>query len=186
MPEMENSLYQIRHECHCGPRPAGCAGRSEARHRRILYAMYEDNLTSDKPFKKSATCVGDVLGRYHPHGDASVYDAGASGAGLFPCAICWWTVTATLGSVDGDPRQPTVIRRPGWSKISDEMLRDIEKDTVDWDPQLTRAGRSPVSLPSRFPNLLVNGSSGIAVGMATNIPAPQSAGGHRRVHLRAG
>ena len=139
-------------------------------HRRILYAMYEDNLTSDKPFKKSATCVGDVLGRYHPHGDASVYDALVRLAQDFSMRYMLVDGHGNFGSVDGDPPAAYRYTEARLSKISNEMLRDIEKDTVDWDPNFDESRKEPRVLPCRFPNLLVNGSSGIAVGMATNIP----------------
>ena len=139
-------------------------------HRRILYALYEDNLTSDKPFKKSATCVGDVLGRYHPHGDASVYDAMVRLAQNFSMRYMLVDGHGNFGSVDGDPPAAYRYTEARLSKISNEMLRDIEKDTVDWDPNFDETRKEPRVLPSRFPNLLVNGSSGIAVGMATNIP----------------
>ena len=139
-------------------------------HRRILYAMYEDNLTSDKPFKKSATCVGDVLGRYHPHGDASVYDALVRLAQDFSMRYMLVDGHGNFGSVDGDPAAAYRYTEARLSKISNEMLRDLEKETVDWDPNFDETRKEPRVLPSRFPNLLVNGSSGIAVGMATNIP----------------
>ena len=139
-------------------------------HRRILYAMYEDGLTSDKPFKKSATCVGDVLGRYHPHGDASVYDAMVRLAQDFSMRYPLVDGHGNFGSVDGDPPAAYRYTEARLSKISNEMLRDLEKDTVDWDPNFDESRKEPRVLPSRFPNLLVNGSSGIAVGMATNIP----------------
>ena len=139
-------------------------------HRRILYALYEDNLTSDKPFKKSATCVGDVLGRYHPHGDASVYDAMVRLAQDFSMRYMLVDGHGNFGSVDGDPPAAYRYTEARLSKISNEMLRDIEKDTVDWDPNFDETRKEPRVLPYRFPNLLVNGSSGIAVGMATNIP----------------
>ena len=139
-------------------------------HRRILYAMYEDNLTSDKPFKKSATCVGDVLGRYHPHGDASVYDALVRLAQDFSMRYMLVDGHGNFGSVDGDPPAAYRYTEARLSKISNAMLRDIEKDTVDWDPNFDETRKEPRVLPCRFPNLLVNGSSGIAVGMATNIP----------------
>ena len=139
-------------------------------HRRILYAMYEDNLTSDKPFKKSATCVGDVLGRYHPHGDSSVYDAMVRLAQNFSMRYMLVDGHGNFGSVDGDPPAAYRYTEARLSKISNEMLRDIEKETVDWDPNFDESRKEPRVLPSRFPNLLVNGSSGIAVGMATNIP----------------
>ena len=139
-------------------------------HRRILYAMYEDNLTSDKPFKKSATCVGDVLGRYHPHGDASVYDAMVRLAQDFSMRYMLVDGHGNFGSVDGDPPAAYRYTEARLSKISNEMLRDIDKETVDWDLNFDESRKEPRVLPSRFPNLLVNGSSGIAVGMATNIP----------------
>ncbi len=139
-------------------------------HRRILYAMYEDGLTSDKPFKKSATCVGDVLGRYHPHGDASVYDAMVRLAQDFSMRYMLVDGHGNFGSVDGDPPAAYRYTEARMSRIADEMLRDINKDTVDWDPNFDESRKEPRVLPSRFPNLLVNGSSGIAVGMATNIP----------------
>ena len=139
-------------------------------HRRILYAMYEDNLTSDKPFKKSATCVGDVLGRYHPHGDASVYDAMVRLAQDFSMRYMLVDGHGNFGSVDGDPPAAYRYTEARLSKISNEMLRDIDKETVDWDPNFDESRKEPRVLPSRFPNLLVNGSSGIAVGMATDIP----------------
>ena len=139
-------------------------------HRRILYTMYESGLTSDKPFKKSATCVGDVLGRYHPHGDASVYDAMVRLAQNFSMRYMLVDGHGNFGSVDGDPPAAYRYTEARLSKISNEMLRDIEKDTVDWDPNFDESRKEPRVLPSRFPNLLVNGSSGIAVGMATNIP----------------
>ena len=139
-------------------------------HRRILYAMYEDNLTSDKPFKKSATCVGDVLGRYHPHGDASVYDAMVRLAQDFSMRYMLVDGHGNFGSVDGDPPAAYRYTEARLSKIANEMLRDIDKDTVDWDPNFDETRREPRVLPCRFPNLLVKGSSGIAVGMATNIP----------------
>ena len=139
-------------------------------HRRILYAMYEDGLTSDKPFKKSATCVGDVLGRYHPHGDASVYDALVRLAQDFSMRYMLVDGHGNFGSVDGDPPAAYRYTEARMSKLANEMLRDIDKDTVDWDPNFDESRKEPRVLPSRFPNLLVNGSSGIAVGMATNIP----------------
>ena len=139
-------------------------------HRRILYTMYESGLTSDKPFKKSATCVGDVLGKYHPHGDASVYDAMVRLAQNFSMRYLLVDGHGNFGSVDGDPPAAYRYTEARLSKISNEMLRDIDKDTVDWDPNFDESRKEPRVLPSRFPNLLVNGSSGIAVGMATNIP----------------
>lgn len=139
-------------------------------HRRILYTMYEGGLTSDKPFKKSATCVGDVLGHYHPHGDASAYEAMVRLAQDFSMRYMLVDGHGNFGSVDGDPPAAYRYTEARLSKISNEMLRDIDKDTVDWDPNFDETRKEPRVLPSRFPNLLVNGSSGIAVGMATNIP----------------
>ncbi len=139
-------------------------------HRRILYTMYEGGLTSDKPFKKSVTCVGDVLGHYHPHGDASVYDAMVRLAQDFSMRYTLVDGHGNFGDVDGNPPAAYRYTEARMSKISDEMLRDIDKETVDWDPNFDETRKEPRVLPSRFPNLLVNGSSGIAVGMATNIP----------------
>ncbi len=139
-------------------------------HRRILYAMYEDGLTRDKPFRKCATAVGDVLGRYHPHGDASVYDALVRLAQDFSMRYPLIDGHGNFGSVDGDPPAAYRYTEARMARLSDEMLRDIEKDTVDWDKNFDETREEPRVLPSRFPNLLVNGSSGIAVGMATNIP----------------
>ncbi|NLV86768.1 MAG: DNA gyrase subunit A [Clostridiales bacterium] len=139
-------------------------------HRRILYAMYEDNLTNDRPFKKSATCVGDVLGRYHPHGDASVYDAMVRLAQDFSMRYMLVDGHGNFGSIDGDPPAAYRYTEARMSRISDELLRDIDKQVVDWTPNFDESRKEPRVLPSRFPNLLVNGSSGIAVGMATNIP----------------
>ena len=139
-------------------------------HRRILYAMYEDGLTRDKPFRKCATAVGDVLGRYHPHGDASVYDALVRLAQDFSMRYPLIDGHGNFGSVDGDPPAAYRYTEARMSRIADEMLNDIEKETVDWDPNFDETRKEPRVLPSRFPNLLVNGSSGIAVGMATNIP----------------
>ena len=139
-------------------------------HRRILYTMYEDGLTSDKKHKKSATTVGDVLGKYHPHGDASVYDAMVHLAQDFSMRYMLVDGQGNFGSVDGDPPAAYRYTEARLAKISNEMLRDIDKETVDWDPNFDESRKEPRVLPSRFPNLLVNGSSGIAVGMATNIP----------------
>ena len=139
-------------------------------HRRILYAMYEDNLTADKPFKKSATCVGDVLGRYHPHGDASVYDAMVRMAQDFSMRYPLVDGHGNFGSVDGDPPAAYRYTEARMSKLAGEMLRDIDKQVIDWDPNFDESREEPRVLPARLPNLLVNGSSGIAVGMATNIP----------------
>ena len=139
-------------------------------HRRILYTMHESNLTSDKPFRKAATAVGDIMGRYHPHGDASIYDALVRMAQDFSMRYMLVSGHGNFGSIDGDPPAAMRYTEARLSKISDEMLREIEKDTVDWVPNYDETRKQPKTLPSRFPNLLVNGSSGIAVGMTTNIP----------------
>ncbi|NCB52476.1 MAG: DNA gyrase subunit A [Clostridia bacterium] len=139
-------------------------------HRRILYSMYEDGLTSEKPFKKSATAVGNVLGRYHPHGDASVYDALVRLAQDFSMRYLLVDGHGNFGSIDGDPPAAYRYTEARMARLSDELLRDIDKDTVSWDPNYDESRKEPRVLPSRFPNLLVNGSTGIAVGMTTNIP----------------
>ena len=139
-------------------------------HRRILYSQYEDNLTPDKPYKKCATTVGNVLGRYHPHGDSSVYDALVRLAQDFSMRYILVDGHGNFGSVDGDPPAAYRYTESRMSKISVEMLTDIDKETVDFIPNYDDSRKEPSVLPSRFPNLLVNGSTGIAVGMATNIP----------------
>ena len=170
VPEMEKSYIEYAMSVIVGRALPDVRDGLKPVHRRILYAMYEDNLTSDKPFKKSATCVCDVLGRYHPHGDASVYDALVRLAQDFSMRYTLVDGHGNFGSVDGDPPAAYRYTEARLSKISNEMLRDIEKDTVDWDPNFDESRKEPRVLPCRFPNLLVNGSSGIAVGMATNIP----------------
>ncbi|MGE4275933.1 MAG: DNA gyrase subunit A [Lawsonibacter sp.] len=170
VPEMEKSYIEYAMSVIVGRALPDVRDGLKPVHRRILYAMYEDNLTSDRPFKKSATCVGDVLGRYHPHGDQSVYDALVRLAQNFSMRYMLVDGHGNFGSVDGDPPAAYRYTEARMSKLSDEMLRDIEKDTVDWDPNFDETRKEPKVLPSRFPNLLVNGSSGIAVGMATNIP----------------
>ena len=170
VPEMEKSYIEYAMSVIVGRALPDVRDGLKPVHRRILYAMYEDNLTADKPFKKSATCVGDVLGRYHPHGDASVYDALVRLAQDFSMRYTLVDGHGNFGSVDGDPPAAYRYTEARLSKISNEMLRDIEKDTVDWDPNFDESRKEPRVLPCRFPNLLVNGSSGIAVGMATNIP----------------
>ena len=170
VPEMEKSYIEYAMSVIVGRALPDVRDGLKPVHRRILYAMYEDNLTSDRPFKKSATCVGDVLGRYHPHGDASVYDALVRLAQDFSMRYMLVDGHGNFGSVDGDPAAAYRYTEARLSKISNEMLRDIEKDTVDWDPNFDESRKEPRVLPARFPNLLVNGSSGIAVGMATNIP----------------
>ena len=138
--------------------------------RRILYAMYEDNLTYDKPFRKSATTVGNVLGRYHPHGDSAVYGTMVRMAQPFSYRYPLISGHGNFGNVDGDGAAAYRYTEARLSKIADEMMTDIEKNVVDFVPNFDNSRKEPVVLPSRFPNLLVNGSIGIAVGMATNIP----------------
>ena len=170
VPEMEKSYIEYAMSVIVGRALPDVRDGLKPVHRRILYAMYEDNLTSDRPFKKSATCVGDVLGRYPPHGDASVYDALVRLAQDFSMRYMLVDGHGNFGSVDGDPPAAYRYTEARLAKIANEMLRDIEKDTVDWDPNFDESRKEPRVLPCRFPNLLVNGSSGIAVGMATNIP----------------
>ncbi len=170
VPEMEKSYIEYAMSVIVGRALPDVRDGLKPVHRRILYAMYEDNLTHDRPFKKSATCVGDVLGRYHPHGDASVYDALVRLAQDFSMRYMLVDGHGNFGSVDGDPPAAYRYTEARLAKISDEMLRDIDKETVDWDPNFDESRKEPRVLPSRFPNLLINGSSGIAVGMATNIP----------------
>ena len=170
VPEMEKSYIEYAMSVIVGRALPDVRDGLKPVHRRILYAMYEDNLTSDRPFKKAATCVGDVLGRYHPHGDASVYDALVRLAQDFSMRYMLVDGHGNFGSVDGDPPAAYRYTEARLAKIANEMLRDIEKDTVDWDPNFDESRKEPRVLPCRFPNLLVNGSSGIAVGMATNIP----------------
>ena len=170
VPEMEKSYIEYAMSVIVGRALPDVRDGLKPVHRRIMYSMYETGLTSDKPFKKSATCVGDVLGKYHPHGDASVYDAMVRLAQDFSMRYMLVDGHGNFGSVDGDPPAAYRYTEARLSKISEEMLRDIEKETVDWDPNFDESRKEPRVLPSRFPNLLVNGSSGIAVGMATNIP----------------
>ena len=170
VPEMEKSYIEYAMSVIVGRALPDVRDGLKPVHRRILYAMYEDNLTHDRPFKKSATCVGDVLGRYHPHGDQSVYDALVRLAQDFSMRYMLVDGHGNFGSVDGDPPAAYRYTEARLARISEEMLRDIDKETVDWDPNFDESRREPRVLPSRFPNLLVNGSSGIAVGMATNIP----------------
>ena len=139
-------------------------------HRRILYTMYEDNLTPDKPFRKSATTVGAVLGRYHPHGDSSVYDAMVRMAQDFSYRYVLVEGHGNFGSIDGDGAAAYRYTEARLSKLSLELLRDINKNTIDFTPNFDNTTKEPVVLPSRFPNILVSGTMGIAVGMATNIP----------------
>ncbi len=170
VPEMEKSYIEYAMSVIVGRALPDVRDGLKPVHRRILYGMYEDNLTYDKAFRKCATAVGDVLGRYHPHGDASVYDALVRLAQDFSLRHPLIDGHGNFGSVDGDPPAAYRYTEARLSKISNEMLRDIEKDTVNWDPNFDESRKEPRVLPARFPNLLVNGSSGIAVGMATNIP----------------
>ena len=139
-------------------------------HRRILYTMHEDGLTPDKPYRKSATTVGDVLGRYHPHGDSSVYDAMVRMAQDFSMRYMLIDGHGNFGSIDGDPPAAYRYTEARMSKFAEIMLQDIEKNTVDFMPNFDDRLQEPTVLPSPIPTLLINGSSGIAVGMATNIP----------------
>ena len=139
-------------------------------HRRILYAMYEDKLTYDKPFRKSATTVGNVLGRYHPHGDAAVYDTMVRLAQPFSLRYPLVEGHGNFGNIDGDSAAAYRYTEARMSRLANEMLVDIEKDVIEYGMNFDNTRKEPLVLPSRFPNLLVNGSSGIAVGMATNIP----------------
>ena len=139
-------------------------------HRRILFAMHESGMTSDKPHKKSARIVGDVLGRFHPHGDTAVYDAMVRLAQDFSIRYPMIDGHGNFGSVDGDSAAAMRYTEARMTKIAQEMLRDIDKETVDFVPNYDESMEEPSVLPSRIPNLMVNGSSGIAVGMATNIP----------------
>ncbi len=170
VPEMENSYIEYAMSVIVGRALPDVRDGLKPVHRRILYTMYEGGLTADKAFKKSATCVGDVLGHYHPHGDQSVYDALVRLAQDFSMRYMLVDGHGNFGSVDGDPPAAYRYTEARMSRLSGEMLRDIEKETVDWEPNFDESRKEPKVLPSRFPNLLVNGSSGIAVGMATNIP----------------
>ena len=170
VPEMENSFIEYAMSVIKARALPDVRDGLKPVHRRILYSMYENGLTSDKKYKKSATCVGDVLGKYHPHGDASVYDAMVRLAQNFSMRYMLVDGQGNFGSVDGDPPAAYRYTEARMSKIANEMMRDIDKETVDWDPNFDESLKEPRVLPSRFPNLLVNGSSGIAVGMATNIP----------------
>ena len=170
VPEMEKSYIEYAMSVIVGRALPDVRDGLKPVHRRILYAMYEDNLTYDHPFRKCATAVGDVLGRYHPHGDASVYDALVRLAQDFSMRYPLVDGHGNFGSIDGDPPAAYRYTEARMSRIADEMLRDIDKDTGDWDPNFDETRKEPRVLPSRFPNLLVNGSAGIAVGMATNIP----------------
>ncbi|MBY8910751.1 DNA gyrase subunit A, partial [Salinicoccus roseus] len=139
-------------------------------HRRILYGMHDNGMTSEKPYKKSARIVGDVMGKYHPHGDSSIYDAMVRMAQDFSYRYPLVDGQGNFGSMDGDSAAAMRYTEAKMSRISMELMRDINKDTIDFQDNYDGNEREPVVLPSRFPNLLVNGTSGIAVGMATNIP----------------
>jgi len=139
-------------------------------HRRILYAMYELGITPDKPYRKSARIVGDVLGKYHPHGEGAVYDAMVRMAQDFSTRYPLVDGHGNFGSVDGDSAAAMRYTEARLSRIAMELMADINKETVDFTPNFDETLKEPTVLPSKFPNLLVNGSSGIAVGMATNIP----------------
>src|SRR5579875_2779198 len=139
-------------------------------HRRILYAMHEAGNTAERPFRKSAKTVGEVMGNYHPHGDAAIYDALVRLAQDFSMRNPLVEGHGNFGSIDGDPPAAMRYTEARLSKLAAEMLRDLDKNTVDFVPNYDESQKEPVVLPARFPNLLVNGSAGIAVGMATNIP----------------
>ena len=139
-------------------------------HRRILYAMHEDGITSDKPYRKCANTVGSVLGRYHPHGDSSVYDAMVRMAQDFSMRYMLIDGHGNFGSIDGDGAAAMRYTEARMAKIAEQMLVDIEKNTVDFMPNYDDRLQEPTVLPAKIPALLINGSSGIAVGMATNIP----------------
>ena len=170
VPEMENSFIEYAMTVIKSRALPDVRDGLKPVHRRILYSMYENGLTSDKKAKKSASCVGDVLAKYHPHGDASVYDALVRLAQDFSMRYMLVDGQGNFGSVDGDPPAAYRYTEARMSRLANEMLRDIDKETVNWDPNFDESVDEPRVLPSRFPNLLVNGSSGIAVGMATNIP----------------
>ena len=155
-------------------------------HRRILYAMGELNLYADKPYRKCARIVGDVLGKFHPHGDSAVYGALVRLAQDFSIRHPLVDGHGNFGSIDGDPPAAQRYTEARLSKIAGEMLRDIDKETVDWYPNFDDTMMQPTVLPSRFPNLLVNGSDGIAVGMATEHSSAQSRRGYRRCNCAYG
>ncbi len=152
-------------------------------HRRILYGMSELGVTPDKPYKKSARIVGDVMGKYHPHGDSAIYESMVRMAQDFSYRYMLVDGHGNFGSVDGDGAAAMRYTEARMSKIAVEMLRDINKDTVDWQPNYDDTEREPAVLPARFPNLLVNGATGIAVGMTTNIPPHNLAEVISAIHL---
>ena len=139
-------------------------------HRRILYAMYDSGITPNRPHSKSARTVGDVIGKYHPHGDSAVYDTMVRMAQDFSMRVPLVDGHGNFGSIDGDSAAAMRYTEARLAKPAMELLRDLEKETVDWNPNYDESLQEPSVLPARFPNLLVNGSNGIAVGMATNIP----------------
>src|SRR5262249_2172319 len=150
-------------------RPDGRDGLKPV-HRRILYAMYEGGYTHDKAFKKSANTVGDVIGRYHPHGDQAIYDALVRMAQPFAMSAPLIAGQANFGSIDGDPPAAMRCTESRMAKITVNLLDDIDKDTVNFEDNYDGSRQEPSVLPAKFPNLLVNGAGGIAVGMATNVP----------------
>ena len=186
VPEMEQSYIEYAMSVIVGRALPDVRDGLKPVHRRILYAMYEDNLTSDKPFKKSATCVGDVLGRYHPHGDQSVYDALVRLAQDFSMRYMLVDGHGNFGSVDGDPPAAYRYTEARLSKLSDEMLRDIEKDTVDWDPNFDETRKEPKVLPSPVPQPAGQWLQRHRRGHGHQHPAPQPHRGHRRRDLCAG
>jgi DNA gyrase subunit A len=139
-------------------------------HRRILYALYDQGMTHDKPHRKSATIVGEVMGKYHPHGDAAIYQTMVKMAQDFSMRYPLVDGHGNFGSIDGDAAAAMRYTESRMSKIASELLKDIDKDTIDWRSNYDDSRQEPAVLPARIPNLLINGSSGIAVGMATNIP----------------
>ncbi|MCI4320625.1 MAG: DNA gyrase subunit A, partial [Thermoplasmata archaeon] len=139
-------------------------------HRRILWSMWESGATHDKAFRKSARTVGDVLGKYHPHGDLSVYDALVRMAQTFSLRYPLIDGQGNFGSIDGDTAAAMRYTEARLSKLAEEMLQDLEKETVSWGDNFDGSLKEPLLLPSKVPNLLINGSAGIAVGMATNMP----------------
>jgi len=176
VPEMEKSYIEYAMSVIVGRALPDVRDGLKPVHRRILYAMYEDGLTVDKPFKKSATCVGDVLGRYHPHGDASVYDALVRLAQDFSMRYPLVDGHGNFGSVDGDPPAAYRYTEARMSRLSDEMLRDIEQDTVGLGPQLRRDPQGAPCPALTVSNLLVNGSSGIAGGHVPQFSRPTTCG----------
>lgn len=168
--EMENSMLQYAMSVIVSRALPDVRDGLKPVHRRILYTLHENGLTPDKAYRKCADTVGTVLGRYHPHGDASVYDALVRLAQVFSLRYPLVDGHGNFGNIDGDKAAAYRYTEAKMTKLTLEMLRDINKETVDYMPNYDDRLQQPVVLPSRFPNLLVNGSTGIAVGMATNIP----------------